>query len=148
MANKSEAKDRVIEWMNAMKSQGIKLESYCTIRTDNGGEFTSDGFISAISAEGLKRELSPPYGHVYVAERVIRTLQSNARAMMFTEGLTTGFWAEAIAYATYSYNRLNSKSSIGKTKYELLFNRKPDVSNMRTFGCVVWAHKYDEVRKK
>jgi hypothetical protein len=148
LPNKSDATVGVQQWLKTLKQYGIRTETFTTVRTDNGGEFLNSEFLETLQEAGIKRELSPPYGHVYMAERAIRTLQSNARAMMATEGLSAGFWAEALAYAVYTYNRLVSKSCKSKTKYELFFGVKPDVSNLRTFGCVVYARVYDEVRKK
>jgi len=131
LPNKSDATVGVQQWLKTLKQYGIRTETFTTVRTDNGGEFLNSEFLETLQEAGIKRELSPPYGHVYMAERAIRTLQSNARAMMATEGLSAGFWAEALAYAVYTYNRLVSKSCKSKTKYELFFGVKPDVSNLR-----------------
>ena len=50
--------------------------------------------------------------------------------------------------ATYTRNRSPTKSLNNTTPFECLFNRKPDVSNLRVFGCVAYTHIPDHQRMK
>ena len=50
--------------------------------------------------------------------------------------------------ATYTRNRSPTESLNNTTPFECLFNRKPDVSNLRVFGCVAYTHIPDHQRKK
>ena len=50
------------------------------------------------------------------------------------------YWAEAVATATYLRNRLLTRSLKNKTPYERWFDRKPDLSHVRVFGCMCYAY--------
>ncbi|CAB4030416.1 Retrovirus-related Pol poly from transposon TNT 1-94 [Paramuricea clavata] len=58
------------------------------------------------------------------------------------------FWAEAVNTSVYVRNRSPTKALNGITPYECLFEKKPDVSNLRVFGCVTYVHIPDNQRKK
>ena len=50
-------------------------------------------------------------------------------------------WAEAINTICYASNRLFLQKFLGKTPYELLNGKKPDVSFFRVFGCKCYIYK-------
>ena len=57
-------------------------------------------------------------------------------------------WAEALATAAYLRNLSATKAVDGMTPLEALTGRKPNVSFLRTFGCVVYAHVHAKGRAK
>jgi hypothetical protein len=144
---KDAAAGKIDEWLLDVKKKGITPAFFTTIRTDNGGEFVSKEFTAACLKAGLTRERSPPYAHVYDVERVIRTIQDDARSLLQASSTSKGFWADAMAHATYVYNRLPNKSS-KLSKYQLMYGVAPDPFTLRTFGSIVYAKEYDELRKK
>ena len=83
-----------------------------------------------------------------VAERMNRTLVETARSMMSHSKVPTEFWAEAVNTATYVRNRSPTTSLKGMTPFERLLNRKPNVSNLKVFGCVAYAHILENMRNK
>ena len=101
-----------------------------------------------MSREGILQEASAPYAHAGRVEVAIRTVQDTARAMLYDAYIKTGFWAEAVDTAVYILNRTTNTNDSTKTKFELFFGRKPDMSMIRTFGCSAYAKCYDELRKK
>jgi hypothetical protein len=50
-------------------------------------------------------------------------------------------WAKAINTACYASNRLFLQKFLGKTPYELLNGKKPDISFFRVFGCKCYIYK-------
>ena len=50
--------------------------------------------------------------------------------------------------AVYVRNRSPTTSLPGKTPYECWFGKKPDLSNLRVFGCVSYVHIHSQLRKK
>jgi hypothetical protein len=58
------------------------------------------------------------------------------------------FWAEAVNTSVYVRNRSPTKALNDITPYECLFEKKPDVSNLRVFGCITYMHIPDNQRKK
>ena len=121
-----------------------------TFRTDNSGEYCSKEFESFLKEEGITHQLTIPYNPAQngVSERMNRTLVESARSMMSHGKLPIEFWAESINTAVYLRNRSPTTSLNGITPYECLFGQKPDVSNLRVFGCVAFAHIPEKQRKK
>jgi len=110
-------------------------------RCENGkGEYDNGFFRGILRVSGISYEPSPPYTQHKngVSERMIRTLVTKARAMMIDSCLDDPFWAEAINTASYLHARSPSRSIEGKTPFQMLFGKAPDISHLRRFGCVVY----------
>ena len=59
-----------------------------------------------------------------------------ARCLLIESGLPDSFWAEAVQTANYIRKRCSSESLKTNVKpYEVWHNEKPNVSNLRRFGC-------------
>jgi transposase InsO family protein len=88
------------------------------------------------SDEGIKHEFSSPYTPQQngVVERKNRTLLDMARTMLDEYKTPDRFWADAINTVCYSINRLYLHRILKKTSYELLTDKKPNVSYFRVFG--------------
>lgn len=82
------------------------------------------------------------------AERKNRTLVESARSMLSHAKLPNTFWAEAVATAAYIQNRPPTSALKNETPYQRWYGKKPDVSHMKVFGCVAYAHVPDTERKK
>ena len=114
-----------------------------TLRTDNGGEFTSKEFEDGLTDRLIVHERTLPYTpqHNGVVERANRTLAEMARSMMCAAQCTRGFWGEAILAAAHIKNRTPHRSVVrrGKeiTPYEAWFGRKPSVAHLKVWGCRV-----------
>ncbi|GJR56738.1 putative ribonuclease H-like domain-containing protein [Tanacetum coccineum] len=88
---------------------------------------------------GIKREFSvsrtPQQNGA--AKRKNRTLIEAARTMLADLKLPTTFWTEAVNTACYVQNRVLVIKPHNKTPYELFLGRKPALSFMRPFRCLV-----------
>jgi hypothetical protein len=106
------------------------------IRSDNGTKFKNSQIEGFLEEEGIKHEFSSPYTPQQngVVERKNRTLLDMARTMLDEYKTPDRFWAEAINTAGYSINRLYLHRILKKTSYELLTDKKPNVSYFRVFG--------------
>ena len=76
-----------------------------------------------------------------------RTSTESARAMIARAGMSNEYWAEAVATAVYLKNRTSAVKE-GMTPYEKWYKRKPDISHLKVFGCVAYAHIPDCERRK
>ena len=114
------------------------------LRSDNGGEYTSKEFADFCISHNIEHRHSPPYTPAAnsVSERFNRILGERARAMLRGSSLPRFLWAEAMSTATYIYNRTISPMSDIHTPYELLFGVRPDVSNLRAYGCVCYVYNF------
>jgi len=147
MRSKDQTLDKIQEWLLELQALGVARPAFTTLRTDNGGEFTSAEFITTLLSAGLKREVCPPYAHVYMVERVILTLRQMARSYLYQESISLGFWAEAVAHSTYVLNRMPPHAKATKTRYELFHGRKPRIDNLRVFGCPCYVTDQDPDNK-
>ena len=113
------------------------------IRSDNGREFDNTHIEQYCDEVGIKHEVSATYTPQQngVVERKNRTLITLARTMLDEYTTPERFWAEAINTACYASNRLFPHRLLGKTPYELLNNKKPDISFFRVFGCKCYIYK-------
>jgi transposase InsO family protein len=106
------------------------------IRSDNGSEFKNSQIEGFLEEEGIKHEFSSPYTSQQngVVERKNITLLDMARTMLDEYKTSDRFCAEAINTACYSINRLYLHRIPKKKPYELLTDKKPNVSYFRVFG--------------
>ncbi|GJU91847.1 retrovirus-related pol polyprotein from transposon TNT 1-94 [Tanacetum coccineum] len=120
------------------------------IRTDNGTEFvnkTLDGWFESV---GISHETSVPRSPQQngVVERRNRTLMEAARTMLIFAKAPLFLWAEAVATACYTLNRSLVHTLHGKTYYELLKGKKPNLQYFRVFGSLCYpTNDYDDVGK-
>ena len=153
LKHKSETLRKFQEYVSIMENYcGKKLKklSIKTLRSDNGGEYTSNKFVKYCSEIGVSREFSTAYCPEQngVAERFNRTIVESARSMLHHAKLPLQFWAEAVNTAVYLRNRCPTVSLEAKTPFECWFNRKPDISHLRTFGSICYVHIPDSQRQK
>ncbi|GJS52363.1 retrovirus-related pol polyprotein from transposon TNT 1-94, partial [Tanacetum coccineum] len=75
-----------------------------------------------------------------VVERRNRTLVEAARTMLIYAKAPLFLWAEAVATTCYTQYRSIIRRHYGKTPYELLHDRKPDLSHLHVFGALCYPN--------
>lgn len=120
------------------------------LRSDNGGEFTSNSFNKFCEENGIQRHFTNPYNPAQngVSERKNRTLVESARSMIQTAQLSNAYWAEAIQTACYLQNCSFTSSIQDSTPHELWTGLKPDLTHLRIFGCSAYSQIPDNKRAK
>nr|GEW75980.1 retrovirus-related Pol polyprotein from transposon TNT 1-94 [Tanacetum cinerariifolium] len=73
-----------------------------------------------------------------VVERRNRTLIKAARTMLIYAQAPLFLWAEAVATACYTQNQSITRLRHGKTPYELLHNKLPELSFLHVFGALCY----------
>nr|GEZ69640.1 probable transcription factor KAN2 isoform X1 [Tanacetum cinerariifolium] len=73
-----------------------------------------------------------------VVERRNRTLVEAARTMLIFSKAPMFLWAEAVATVCYTQNRSLIHTRHHKTPYELVHNKKPDLTFFRVFGALCY----------
>nr|GEU81989.1 integrase, catalytic region, zinc finger, CCHC-type, peptidase aspartic, catalytic [Tanacetum cinerariifolium] len=73
-----------------------------------------------------------------VVKRRNRTLIEATRTMLIYAQALLFLWAEAVATACYTQNRSIIRLRHGKTPYELLHNKLPDISFFHVFGALCY----------
>jgi len=128
------------EYKTLVETQtGLKLKA---LRSDNGGEYMSKTFRDFLKSEGIVHQTTIPHTPEQngVAERANRTLEEKTRAMLKGAKLGTEYWGEALLTATYLKNISPTKAVKGKVPFEAWTKEKPDISNLRIFGCQAYKH--------
>ena len=76
------------------------------MRSDNGGEFTSNEFNDFCKEAEIKRELTIPYNPQQngVAKRKNRSIMEAVKAMIHDQDLPMYLWAEAARTTVYIQN--------------------------------------------
>jgi IS30 family transposase len=120
------------------------------LRSDNGGEYTSNEFNDFCVREGIKREVTVPYNPQQngVAERKNKAIVGVARAMLHDQGLPLFLWDEACNTTVYLQNQSPHRVLGDKTPEEALSGKKPEVGHFRIFGCLTYSHVPSEKRTK
>ncbi|GJY33242.1 retrovirus-related pol polyprotein from transposon TNT 1-94 [Tanacetum coccineum] len=110
------------------------------IRTDNGTEFVNQTLREYYEKVGISHETSVARSPQQngVVERRNRTLIEAARTMLIYAKASLFLWAEAVATACYTQNRSIVRLHHGKTPYELLHDKPPDLSFFHVFGALCY----------
>ena len=110
------------------------------LRSDNGGEYTSDAFKHFCITKCIVQRFTPPNTPKAnsVSERFNRVLSNRARAVIIGSKLPLFLWCYVMAAITYLYNRTISPRHSDKSPYELIFGAKPNVSHLRAYGCYMY----------
>ena len=149
MRHKSEVLDKFKEFEAATTTDSGQRISM--LRSDNGGEYVSQEFEAYLKSKGIQHQLTVPHSPQQngVAERMNRTLMESTRSMLAHSGLPDCYWAEAVATAAYLRNRTPTTAfTEKKTPYERWYGRKPNLSHLKVFGCIAYAHVPDLKRTK
>ena len=112
------------------------------LRTDNGGEYTSNQFKGYCSKHGIRHERTIPGTpqHNGVAERMNRKILEKMKCMIRVAQLPKTFWGEAVLTIVYLINRSPSiplNFDILKRKWT---GKDVSYSHLKVFGCKAFAH--------
>ncbi|GKF62169.1 retrovirus-related pol polyprotein from transposon TNT 1-94, partial [Tanacetum coccineum] len=110
------------------------------IRIDNGTEFVNQTLREYYEKVDIFHETSvsrSPYQNGVVKRRN-RTLIEAARTMLIYTKAPLFLWAEAVATAYYTQNRSMIRCHHGKTPYELLHDKPPNLSYLHVFGALCY----------
>ena len=114
-----------------------------TIRSDQGGEFSSNEFKRWCDLKGIEHVFTPTAADDQNSrvERVHLTLMNDVRTALIDSGLPKTFWADALAHSVYTRNRLPNSEGIlpvKRFKADDEHHCMVDYRRMRAFGssCV------------
>nr|GEW15336.1 integrase, catalytic region, zinc finger, CCHC-type, peptidase aspartic, catalytic [Tanacetum cinerariifolium] len=138
LRSKYETSDVVIKFITKIQVGLNKTVRY--VRTDNGTEFVNHTMTEYYERIGIFHQKSVPRTPQQngVVERWNRTLVEAARTMLIFSKALMFLWAEAVATACYTQNRSLIHTRHHKTPYELVHNKKPDLTFFRVFGALCY----------
>nr|GEX29493.1 hypothetical protein [Tanacetum cinerariifolium] len=138
LRSNDEAPDFIIKFLKMIQ---VRLKvPVCHIRIDNGTEFVNQTLREYYEKVGISHETSVARSPQQngVVERRNRTLIKAACTMLIYAQALLFLWAEAVATACYTQNRSIIRLHHGKTPYELLHNKLPDLSFLHVFGALYY----------
>ena len=112
------------------------------LRSDSGGEYTSNEFHDFLHQKGILSQRSYPYTPQQngLAERKNRHLLDVVRTLLLESSVPPKFWVEALSTAVYLINRLPSQTLNLDSPYFCLYHQYHDYKHLHTFGCVCFVH--------
>ncbi|GJW01392.1 retrovirus-related pol polyprotein from transposon TNT 1-94 [Tanacetum coccineum] len=145
----SSKKAKIVESKNANHSEPNHTwgsnatdipSSSSLVMTDNGTEFVNQTLHEFYENVGISHQTSvarTPQQNGYI-ERRNRTLVEAARTMLIFSKASLFLWAEAINTACYTQNCSLIRLRYNKTPYELMQDKKPDLSFFYVFGTLCY----------
>ncbi|GJS89919.1 retrovirus-related pol polyprotein from transposon TNT 1-94 [Tanacetum coccineum] len=137
LRSKDEALDFIIKFLKMIQ---VRLKVLVRrIRTDNGTEFVNQTLREYYEKVGVSHETSVARSLQQngVIERRNRTLIEAAPMLIYAKA-PLFLWAEAVATACCTQNRSIVRLRHGKTPYELLHDKPPDLSFFHVFGALCY----------
>nr|GEU69115.1 retrovirus-related Pol polyprotein from transposon TNT 1-94 [Tanacetum cinerariifolium] len=136
LRSKDEAPDFIIKFLKMIQ---VRLKTPVQrIRTDNGTEFVNQTLCEYYEKVGISLETSVARSlrQNGIIKRRNRMLIEVVRTMLIYEKASLFLWAEAVATTCYTQNRSIIRLRHGKTPYELLHDKLPDLSFLYVFGAL------------
>jgi hypothetical protein len=132
------------------KIENLTNKKIKTLRTDNGGEYTSKEFVAFCKSAWIRRELTVPHNPQQngVAERKNRSTKEIVKALLNDQGLSLFLWGEEAMTTIYVNNRSPHCILKDMTPEEAFSGKKSNVENLRIFGCHVYSHIPKDNRNK
>nr|GEX52018.1 retrovirus-related Pol polyprotein from transposon TNT 1-94 [Tanacetum cinerariifolium] len=119
------------------------------IRTDNGTKFKNQVLKEYFDSVGISHQVStvrtPQQNRV--VKRRNQTLVEAARTMLIFSRAPLFLWAEAIASVCFTQNRFIIHRHFNKTPYELINERKQNISFLHVFGACYPKNDREDIGK-
>ncbi|KAA0050875.1 putative leucine-rich repeat receptor-like protein kinase [Cucumis melo var. makuwa] len=137
-------KSEVFDMFKRFKALVEKESGYYikALRSDRGGEFTSNEFKTFCAENGIRRPMTVPFTPQQngVVERKNRTILNMAQSMLKCKKMPKEFWTQVVECVVYLSNRSHTRSLWNKTPQQAWIGRKPSISHLRVFECIAYAH--------
>nr|GEV33285.1 retrovirus-related Pol polyprotein from transposon TNT 1-94 [Tanacetum cinerariifolium] len=127
-----------VEGLGLMRVQTINGKKYILVIVDDYSRFT---WVKILRSKDETPEVVIKFRQQIqndVVERQNLTLIEAAQTMLIFSKALIFLWAEAVATACYTQNRSLIHTRHNKTPYELVHNKKPDLTFFKVFGALCY----------
>lgn len=106
------------------------------MRSNCGGEFTSNEFKDYCERHGIRRQYSASRTPQQngVVERKNRIVKEMEMIMLNEANMLDAYWKEVVHTAIYTLNRVQLRVKNNMTPYELWYDRRSFVKYFKVFG--------------
>ncbi|OMO73140.1 Integrase, catalytic core [Corchorus capsularis] len=115
-----------------------------TIYSDGGGEY--EHLKQTLQNHGITHLQTPPHTpeHNGISERKHRHIVETGKTLLHQAHLPNTFWTFAYQTAVYLINRMPTPTLAHKSPFEVLFQKQPNYSKLKIFGCLCfpWLKPY------
>lgn len=149
LANKSSAFSLIKAFVTLIQNQFKKTVKI--IRTDDACELgSSNEGVQYFQSKGIIHQKSTPYCPQQngLVERKHRHILEVAIALFFQSGLGHAYWGECVKTVVHLINRMPTKNLQHKTPFEALHNEVPDLTYLKSFGCLCFVSSQKSGRDK
>eukprot|EP00253_Pinus_taeda_P034103 PITA_34103 len=141
-------KDEAFEKFQSLKALAENESDYKIkfLKSDRGGEFTSNEFFDLCEEHGIRREFSTSRTCQQngVVERMNRGVQQMACVMLDESGTPATFWGEVAYAAVVILNKTNVRVNSTQTPHELWYGKTPSVKHFKIFGSKCYIKNTNE----
>lgn len=139
------SKTKIVEVVSAAFEEfamaGIHVGENTILHGDSENVLTGREMRTFLASRRMILRSSPPHTHQRngIAERAIQTLFDTTTAMLLDAQMPKKFWFYAVTYASYIHNRSATTALGGKSPFEVVTGRVPDLNRAEVFGCKVFV---------
>jgi len=136
ICNKSETRKNLTNFVAYVKNQFGKTIK--VVRSDNGLEFNMVDYFDATGIVHQTSCVETPEQNGIV-ERKHQHLMNVTCALLFKSKVPAQFWYHAVSHAAYLINRIPTPFLKNASPFEKLYDKEPDLRNVRVFGCLCYS---------
>lgn len=148
LKSKEEAFEKLKNFVKLVENQFYSKVK--RLMSDHGTEIKNHDTKSLLESLGIfhiKSSVYTPQQNGRI-EREMRTVVEAARSSIHARNLNTNLWSEAVNYVVFTLNQTGTSSVKNKSPAELWFERKINVSKLKSFGCKCYVLLEDHKRSK
>ncbi|OWZ16541.1 LOW QUALITY PROTEIN: Retrovirus-related Gag-pol Polyprotein [Phytophthora megakarya] len=136
LRRKEEATQVVLTHLKWIIAQGHKIEVF---NSDQGRELLNNTMKTFLQGHGIEYTWTNAYSPEEngLVEKINGVVMARVRTLLSTANMPNKLWSEAFKF-TIEVNNVSATSALdGDTPYCRRYGERPDVSSLRTWGCVV-----------
>lgn len=144
LKNKSQVFSMFQEFESLVSRQfNSKIKNF---HSDWGGKYKK--FNTYFKQNGIIHRIACPYTHEHngISERKISHIVNNGLTLMAHDNIPLRFWSYAFQTSVQLINYMPSRVLQNSNPFELLYNKPPNYTDLKIFGCAVypWLRPYNK----
>ncbi|KAE9021522.1 hypothetical protein PR002_g12226 [Phytophthora rubi] len=146
MKAKEESRPVVVAHLEWLLAQGKRIEVFST---DQGKELVNKKLKSFLRGRGIEFHWTNAYSPEEngLVEKMNGILEARIRSLLTTANMPWLLWGEAFLFAVDVVNVSPSRGLGGETPYSRRFGERPDVEQLKIWGCIVHVFTPKVLRK-